>query len=68
MSSDAKETAEDLFAEASRAVDLLYNVRDTYFPENPDEKASKLSTESTLALQVLDRIPQGFILGIMQQV
>ncbi|KAL1531907.1 tetratricopeptide repeat protein 5-like [Salvia divinorum] len=58
MSSDAKETAEDLFAEASRAVDLLYNIRDTYFPENPDEKASKLSTESELALQVLDRIPQ----------
>ncbi|XP_042033736.1 tetratricopeptide repeat protein 5-like [Salvia splendens] len=58
MSIEAKETAEDLFAEASRAVDLLYNIRDTYFPESPDEKASKLSTESNLSLQVLDRIPQ----------
>lgn len=60
MSSEKKENAEDLFAEASKAVDVLYNIRDTYFPANPDDKTSKLSTESNLALQVLDRIPQGF--------
>lgn len=58
MSSETKENAEDLFAEASKAVDVLYNIRDTYFPANPDDKTSKLSTESNLALQVLDRIPQ----------
>lgn len=58
MSSEKKENAEDLFAEASKAVDVLYNIRDTYFPANPDDKTSKLSTESNLALQVLDRIPQ----------
>ncbi|KAK6134258.1 hypothetical protein DH2020_031994 [Rehmannia glutinosa] len=51
------ENAEDLFAEASKAVDALYTIRDTYFPTNPDDKTSKLLAESNLALQVLDEIP-----------
>lgn len=63
MSSETKENAEDLFSEASKAVDMLYNIRDTYFPANPDDKTSKLSSESNIALQLLDRIPQGFILN-----
>ncbi|KAL0424674.1 UNVERIFIED_CONTAM: Tetratricopeptide repeat protein 5 [Sesamum radiatum] len=57
MSSGSRGDAEDLFAEASKAVDLLYNIRDTYFPTNPDEKTSKLLMESNLALQLLDKIP-----------
>ncbi|KAL0380833.1 UNVERIFIED_CONTAM: Tetratricopeptide repeat protein 5 [Sesamum angustifolium] len=57
MSSGSRGDAEDLFAEASKAVDLLYNIRDAYFPTNPDEKTSKLLMESNLALQLLDKIP-----------
>ncbi|KAG8366689.1 hypothetical protein BUALT_Bualt17G0105600 [Buddleja alternifolia] len=57
MSSEGIENAEDLFAEASKAADELYNIRDTYFPTNPDDKTSKLFTESNLALQLLDEIP-----------
>ncbi|KAK6134166.1 hypothetical protein DH2020_032116 [Rehmannia glutinosa] len=57
MSSEIIENAEDLFAEASKAVDALYTIRDTYFPTNPDDKTSKLLAESNLALQVLDEIP-----------
>ncbi|KAL8035038.1 hypothetical protein ABFX02_12G071100 [Erythranthe guttata] len=58
MSSEATANAEDLFAEASKAADVLYGIRDTYFPTNPDDKASKLLAESNLALQLLDSIPQ----------
>ncbi|KAI3467020.1 hypothetical protein Pfo_023683 [Paulownia fortunei] len=57
MSSDTKGNAEDLFAEASKAADALYNIRDTYFPTNPDDKTSKLLTQSNIALQMLDKIP-----------
>lgn len=63
MSTEIRENAEDLFAEASKVVDLLYGVRDTYFPANSDDKTSKLLAESNLALQLLDKIPQGFILN-----
>ncbi|EYU29381.1 hypothetical protein MIMGU_mgv1a0235091mg, partial [Erythranthe guttata] len=58
MSSEATANAEDLFAEASKAADVLYGIRDTYFPTNPDDKTSKLLAESNLALQLLDSIPQ----------
>lgn len=61
MSSGTTENAEDLFAEASKAADVLYDIRDTYYPTNPDDKTSKLLTESNLALQMLDKIPPGFI-------
>ncbi|PIN06196.1 hypothetical protein CDL12_21244 [Handroanthus impetiginosus] len=57
MSSEGRGYAEDLFADASKAVDVLYNIRDTYFPSNPDDKTSKLLAESNLALEVLDKIP-----------
>ncbi|KAL8470876.1 hypothetical protein ACS0TY_033449 [Phlomoides rotata] len=57
MSSETKGNAEDLFAKASMAVDALYNTRDTYFPTSPDDKTSKLFTESNIALQLLDEVP-----------
>ncbi|KAL3654459.1 hypothetical protein CASFOL_004140 [Castilleja foliolosa] len=57
MSSESGANAEDLFAEASKAADALYTIRDTYFPINPDDKTSKLVAESNLALQMLDEIP-----------
>ncbi|GFQ06885.1 tetratricopeptide repeat protein 5 [Phtheirospermum japonicum] len=57
MSSESRANAEDLFAEASKAADALYTIRDTYFPTNPDDKTSKLVAESNLALQLLDEIP-----------
>ncbi|KAL2542451.1 Uncharacterized protein Adt_03429 [Abeliophyllum distichum] len=57
MSSETRGNAQDLFAEASKAANELYNIRETYFPPNPDDKSSKLLTESTLALQLLDAIP-----------
>lgn len=62
MSSETKGNAEDLFVEASMAVDALYNTRDTYFPLSPDDKTSKLFKESNIALQLLDEIPPGFLL------
>lgn len=59
MSSERRVNPQDLFAEASKAADELYNIRETYFPPNPDDKTSKLNTDSTLALQLLDSIPPG---------
>ncbi|KAL7001053.1 hypothetical protein U1Q18_002207 [Sarracenia purpurea var. burkii] len=44
-------------AKAMKAADDLYIIRDTYFPENPDEKISRLQAESDLALKLLDSIP-----------
>lgn len=57
MSSERRVNVQDLFAEASKAADELYNIRETFFPPNPDEKTSKLTTDSTFALQLLDSIP-----------
>ncbi|KZV19521.1 hypothetical protein F511_06383 [Dorcoceras hygrometricum] len=54
---EVSRNADDLFAEAMKATDVLYNVRDTYFPDNPDEKASKLLGKASIALQLLDEIP-----------
>ncbi|XP_021896165.1 tetratricopeptide repeat protein 5-like isoform X2 [Carica papaya] len=48
---------EDLWAKVTKAVDDLYNLRDTYFPANPDEKVFVLQKESDLALNLLDSIP-----------
>lgn len=50
---------EDLWAKVTKAVDDLYNLRDTYFPANPDEKVFVLQKESDLALNLLDSIPFG---------
>lgn len=50
---------EDLMEKAAKAADELYNIRDTYFPGNPNDKTYKLQTESDLALKLLDSILPG---------
>ncbi|XP_073284508.1 uncharacterized protein [Primulina huaijiensis] len=57
MSSEVSGNADDPFAEVLKATDDLYDVRDTYFSANPDEKASKLIGKANLALQLIDEIP-----------
>lgn len=59
MSSEtpAQEAVVDLMAKAAKSVDDLYNIRDTYFPADPDDKISKLQTQSDLTLSLLDSIP-----------
>lgn len=47
---------EDLFAEATAVADELYRIRD-YFPLTPEERLSKLLSQTGLALQILDKIP-----------
>lgn len=39
---------EDLFEKAANAADELYNIRDTYFPTDPNEKLSKLKSNLIL--------------------
>ncbi|XP_022726842.1 tetratricopeptide repeat protein 5-like isoform X4 [Durio zibethinus] len=48
---------EDVWGKAIKAADDLYELRDTFFPQNPDDKISKLQQESDLALKPLDSIP-----------
>lgn len=48
---------EELFGEARKAADDLYQLRDTYFPANPAEKISELQRKSDLALSLLDSLP-----------
>lgn len=50
---------EDVWDKARKAADDLYELRDTFFPQNPDDKTSKLQQESDLALNLLDSIPPG---------
>ncbi|XP_075518566.1 uncharacterized protein LOC142552688 isoform X1 [Primulina tabacum] len=57
MSSEVRGNADYPFAEVLKATDDLYDVRDTYFSANPDEKASKLLGKANLALQLIDEIP-----------
>lgn len=57
MSGQAEQ--EDPLAKATRAAEDLYQLRDTYFPANPDEKLDKLQRESDLAIKLLDSIPLG---------
>lgn len=59
MSSASRVDDQDMVARAVLATDNLYLLRDTYFPENPDEKISKLRREADLALKLLDSIPSG---------
>ncbi|KAK8563998.1 hypothetical protein V6N13_005784 [Hibiscus sabdariffa] len=47
----------DVWAKAGKAADDLYEIRDTFFPQTPDDKTSKLQHESDLALKLLDSIP-----------
>lgn len=49
----------DSMAKVMEAAYELYTIRDTYFPENPLDKHSKLQEQSDAALQMLDSIPQG---------
>lgn len=57
MSRETEEIQEDLLAKAAKAADELYNIRDTYFPADPNDKISKLQAESDLVLQTLNSIP-----------
>ncbi|KAK8303670.1 hypothetical protein V6Z12_D04G166400 [Gossypium hirsutum] len=47
----------DVWAKATKVADDLYEIRDTFFPQNADDKTSKLQHESDLALNLLDSIP-----------
>ncbi|GAB4828813.1 hypothetical protein Ancab_018474 [Ancistrocladus abbreviatus] len=57
MSGHSQNDDQDFLGRAARATDSLYNIRDTFFPANPDEKISKLQQESDLCLKFLDSIP-----------
>ncbi|KAJ4974357.1 hypothetical protein NE237_007531 [Protea cynaroides] len=57
MSGQNQNEDRDLMAEARTAAEDLYDLRDTYFPADPEEKISKLQTEADLALKLLDTIP-----------
>ncbi|GMI79871.1 hypothetical protein HRI_001656400 [Hibiscus trionum] len=48
---------DDIWGKARKAADDLYEIRDTFFPQNPYVKTSKLQHESDLALKLLDSIP-----------
>ncbi|KAK8568954.1 hypothetical protein V6N13_106834 [Hibiscus sabdariffa] len=50
---------EDVWGKARKAADDLYEIRDTFYPQNPDDKTSKLQHEPGLALKLLDSIPAG---------
>ncbi|KAI8525464.1 hypothetical protein RHMOL_Rhmol13G0232400 [Rhododendron molle] len=49
---------------AMKAAEDLYNIRDTYFPSNPDDKISRLQAHSDLALNLLDSTPSASSLAI----
>lgn len=50
---------EDQLVRATKAAEELYDLRDTYFPTDPNEKMAKLRSQSDLALKLLDSIPLG---------
>lgn len=56
----SNQAEQDPMAKATIAAEELYHIRETYFPANPDEKISKLQTESDLALKLLDSVPPGY--------
>ncbi|WRX15312.1 hypothetical protein QQP08_007799 [Theobroma cacao] len=47
----------DAWGKARKAADALDELRDTFFPQNADNKTSKLQQKSHLALKLLDSIP-----------
>ncbi|GKC53396.1 hypothetical protein Tco_1076141 [Tanacetum coccineum] len=53
----SKDESEELMKQATESADDLYNIRDTYFPSNPNDKITKLQTHSQIALNLLDSIP-----------
>ncbi|KAH9619594.1 hypothetical protein KSS87_022470 [Heliosperma pusillum] len=52
-----KDEIKNPFVEVTKATDDLYQIRDTFFPQNPDDKISKLQHESHHCLNLLDSIP-----------
>ncbi|XWS63512.1 hypothetical protein CRYUN_Cryun06bG0104600 [Craigia yunnanensis] len=57
MASAVGKEEEDAWGKVRKAADDLYELRDTFFTQNPDDKTSKLQQESDLALKLLDSIP-----------
>ncbi|KAL7607814.1 uncharacterized protein LOC111912589 [Lactuca sativa] len=55
--SEEGKDASDLMEKATQAANDLYTIRDTYFPSDPNEKFSKLQTQSQIALNLLDSVP-----------
>ncbi|CAL0320774.1 unnamed protein product [Lupinus luteus] len=51
------EEEEEALTKATREVEDLYHIRDTYFPPEPIDRISKLQHHSDLALQLLDSVP-----------
>lgn len=55
----AEKPEEDLWERAKKAADDLYEIKETFFPQNPDDKVARLQNESDLTLKLLDSIPPG---------
>lgn len=51
------EEEEALLVKAAKSTDELYLLRDTFFPQNPDDRTSKLQQHSDLILTLLDSVP-----------
>lgn len=58
-SSRTTEEENEALSRAAQATELLYQMRDRYFPSNPDEKNSKLLQDSGRILKLIDSIPLG---------
>nr|XP_043606764.1 tetratricopeptide repeat protein 5-like [Erigeron canadensis] len=54
--SEEDATTDLVMKKAAEAAENLYTIRDTYFPLNPDDKISKLQSQSQIALNLLDSI------------
>lgn len=52
---------------ATEATEELYRVRDTYFPTDPADKASKIQTLADAALAQLDSIPLGIAFSLTSE-
>jgi len=48
---------EALLVKAAKSTDELYLLRDTFFPQNPHDRTSKLQQHSDLILTLLDSVP-----------
>lgn len=59
-SQNPSEDVENPLIKASIATDNLYQIRDTFYPENPDDKTSKLHQQSQYCLNLLDSISPQF--------
>lgn len=59
--SSMSEGGDKAIAMATEATEELYRLRDTYFPSDPVDKASKIQTLADTALARLDSIPVGMV-------